>query len=118
MSLFSYLSWMSIYFQSFSIKFEAFCIFVAVSILILQIHCTVMLLKSYIAIFLRVDISTFLQACNNITETFRNFHAILQCFNVKFMQYFCNLSMLYGRTPKSRFLGRVVHTTHDVTVAQ
>jgi len=37
-----------------------------------------------------------LQACSNIAETFRNFYAILQCFSVRSMQRFYNLSVLYG----------------------
>ncbi|EZA47546.1 hypothetical protein X777_16205, partial [Ooceraea biroi] len=55
-----------------------------------------MLLQCFIAMFPRADISTLLQCCSNIAETFRNFHAILQSFNVRFLQRFCNLSVLYG----------------------
>ena len=56
------------------------------------------LLQCFMEMFPRADILTLLQACSNIAETFRNFHAILQSFNVRSMQCSCNLSVLYGIT--------------------
>lgn len=75
------------------IKFEAFCIFVAMRFNITNA------LHYNIIVILDCNISKGhfnVAASSNVTEIFCNFYAILQYFNVKSTQCFCNLSVLHG----------------------